>query len=116
MFEDHPLTHHRNHPDFIEKVTRINCPHVEMFHASGDGSLLDHSTVLHGGALSDGNGHSNDNLPLLVAGYAGGLRGGRHVAAPEKTPVANLFVTMMDQAGVPVEFFGDSTGKLDLSV
>jgi hypothetical protein len=116
----HPLTHHRNHPDFIEKVTRINCLHVEMFAyfveklkstPDGDGSLLDHSTILYGGALSDGNGHSNDNLPLLVAG---GHRGGRHLAAPAKTPVANLFVAMMDRAGVTVEQFGDSTGKLDL--
>jgi hypothetical protein len=116
----HPLTHHRNHPDFIEKVTRINCLHVEMFAyfvqklkstGDGDGSLLDHSTVLYGGALSDGNGHSNDNLPLLVAG---GHRGGRHLAAPAGTPVANLFVAMMDRAGVPVERFGDSTGKLEL--
>jgi hypothetical protein len=121
----HPLTHHRNHPDFIEKVTRINCLHVEMFAyfveklkstPDGDGSLLDHSTVLYGGALSDGNGHSNDNLPLLVAGHAGGLRGGRHVAAPAGTPVANLFVTMMDQVGASMESFGDSTGQLDLSV
>ena len=117
----HPLTHHRNHPDFIEKVTRINCLHVEMFAyfveklkstADGDGSLLDHSTIMYGGALSDGNGHSNDNLPLLVAG---GHRGGRHLAAPAKTPVANLFVAMMDCAGVTVDRFGDSTGKLDLS-
>lgn len=119
----HPLTHHRNHPDFIEKVTRINCLHVEMFAyfvdrlkstPDGDGSLLDHSTILYGGALSDGNGHSNDNLPLLVAGHAGGRRGGHHFAAPAKTPVANLFVAMMDQVGVPVERFGDSTGKLEL--
>ena len=116
----HPLTHHRNHPDFIEKVTRINCLHVEMFAyfveklkstPDGDGSLLDHSTILYGGALSDGNGHSNDNLPLLVAG---GHRGGRHLAAPAKTPVANLFVAMMNRVGVAVEQFGDSTGKLDL--
>ena len=120
----HPLTHHRNHPDFIEKVTRINELHVELFShfleklkstADGDGTLLDHSTILYGGALSDGNGHSNDNLPLLVAGHAGGLRGGLHVAAPPRTPVANLFVNMMDRVGVPTERFGDSTGRLDLT-
>jgi hypothetical protein len=120
----HPLTHHRNHPDFIEKVTRINTYHVELFShfvaklkatADGDGSLLDHSTILYGGALSDGNGHSNDNLPLLLAGHAGGLRGGRHVAAPAKTPVANLFINMMGRVGVATESFGDSTGVLDLS-
>jgi hypothetical protein len=120
----HPLTHHRNHPDFIEKVTKINCLHVELFSyfverlkstPDGDGSLLDHSSILYGGALSDGNQHSNQNLPLLVAGHAGGLRGGRHVQAKAGTPVTNLFVNMMDRAGVPAENFGDSTGKLDLS-
>jgi len=120
----HPLTHHRNHPDFIEKVTLINTLHVELFShfleklkatPDGDGTLLDHSIIMYGGALSDGNGHSNHNLPLLVAGHAGGLRGGRHVAAKPMTPVANLFVNMMERAGVPTERFGDSTGKLDLT-
>ena len=120
----HPLTHHRNHPDFIEKVTLINLFHVELFShfldklkstQDGDGTLLDHSTIMYGGALSDGNGHSNHNLPLIVAGHAGGLRGGRHVAAKPMTPVANLFVDMMDRVGVPTESFGDSTGKLDLT-
>ena len=120
----HPLTHHRNHPDFIEKVTKINCFHVQLFSyfverlkatPDGDGTLLDHASILYGGALSDGNQHSNKNLPLLVAGHAGGLRGGRHVQAPAGTPVTNLFVNMMDRAGIPAENFGDSTGKLDLS-
>ncbi len=120
----HPLTHHRNHPDFIEKVTKINEFHVELLSyfvnklretKDGDGSLLDHSAILYGGALSDGNGHSNDNLPLLVAGHAGGIPGGRHVASAAKTPVANLFLRMMDSAGFDAERFGDSTGKLDLS-
>ena len=119
----HPLTHHRGHPDFIEKVTKINCFHVELFAyfveklkatPDGDGTLLDHSAILYGGALSDGNQHSNSNLPLLVAGHAGGLRGGRHVAAAPKTPVANLFVNLLDSVGVATESFGDSTGKLDL--
>ena len=120
----HPLTHHRNHPDFIEKVTLINTLHVELFAhfldrlkavQDGDGTLLDHSTIMYGGALSDGNGHSNHNLPLLVAGHAGGLSGGRHVAAKPMTPVANLFVNMMERVGVPTGSFGDSTGKLDLT-
>jgi hypothetical protein len=119
----HPLTHHRGHPDFIEKVTKINCYHVELFAyfveklkstADGDGSLLDHSAILYGGALSDGNQHSNSNLPLLVAGHAGGLRGGQHVIAEAKTPAANLFVRMLNSAGVEQASFADSTGVLDL--
>jgi hypothetical protein len=119
----HPLTHHRGHPDFIEKVTKINTFHVSLFAhfvdrlkatSDGDGTLLDHSTILYGAALSDGNQHSNHNLPLLVAGHAGGQKGGRHVAAKPETPAANLFVNMLDRVGVAVERFGDSTGRLDL--
>ena len=118
----HPLTHHRGHPDFIEKVTRINCYHVELFAyflerlrstRDGDGTLLDHSTILYGGALSDGNSHSRVNLPLLVAGGCGSWRGGRHVAA-QPQPVANLFVEMMNSVGVEAPSFADSTGRLDL--
>ena len=119
----HPLTHHRGHPDFIEKVTKINCFHVELFAKfveklkatpDGDGSLLDHSAILYGGALSDGNAHSNFDLPLLVAGHAGGICGGRYVASAAKTPVANLFVQLMNVVGLEVEQFADSTGMLNL--
>jgi len=120
----HPLTHHRGHPDFIEKVTKINCFHVQLFAyfverlkatKDGDGTLLDHSTILYGGALSDGNQHSNHNLPLLVAGHAGGQKGGHHVAAKPMTPAANLFVNMLDRVGAGANAFGDSTGRLDLN-
>jgi hypothetical protein len=119
----HPLTHHRGHPDFIEKVTKINCLHVELFARfverlkatpDGDGTLLDHSAILYGSALSDGNAHSNFDLPLVVAGHVGGLRGGRHIAAEPKTPVANLFVELLNCVGLPTEKFADSTGQLDL--
>jgi hypothetical protein len=120
----HPLTHHRGHPDFIEKVAKINCFHVELFShfvaklkstQDGDGSLLDHSLVLYGGALSEGNGHSIHDLPLLLAGHAGGLRGGRRVMAPLKAPATNLFLSMLERVGVERETFGDSTGRLDLN-
>ena len=119
----HPLTHHRGHPDFIEKITKINCFHVELFAyflqrlaetKDGEGSLLDHSAILYGGALSDGNAHSSFDLPLLLAGHAGGLRGGRHIAAEAKTPVSNLFVNMLNCVGVETKQFADSTGTLDL--
>lgn len=120
----HPLTHHRGHPDFIEKVTKINEFHVQLFASfldklkavnDGDGTLLDHSAILYGSALSDGNAHSNFDLPLVLAGHAGGVPGGRHIAAAEKTPVSNLFVHMLNAAGVEQEQFADSTGKLALS-
>jgi len=120
----HPLTHHRGHPDFIEKVTRINCYHVELFAkfvenlrsiSEGDGTLLDRSAILYGSALSDGNSHSNVDLPLLVAGHLGGATGGRHIASEPKTPVANLFVHFLNAAGIETEKFADSTRCLSLS-
>ena len=120
----HPLTHHRNNPDFIERVAKINCLHAELFAyfvnklkttPDGEGSLLDHSAVLYGSALSDGNSHSHVNLPLLVAGHALGQRGGRHIAAAPRTPVTNLLLTMLNGVGVPTETFGDSTARVELT-
>lgn len=117
----HPLTHHRGHPDFIEKVTRINCHHVELFAyflqrlkgtPDGEGTLLDHSAILYGSAISEGNNHSYTNLPLLLAGGTEGRQQGRHVAAPPQ-PVANLFVGMLNRAGIPTQSLGDSTGPFD---
>lgn len=120
----HPLTHHRGMPDFIEKVAQINIHHATLFShfvaklkatPDGDGSLLDHSLILYGGALSEGNGHSPHDLPLLLAGHAGGLKGGRRVQVPAKTPATNLFLKMLELSGVERESFGDSTGRVDLS-
>jgi hypothetical protein len=119
----HPLTHHRGHPDFIEKVTKINCYHVELFAKfierlkstpEGDGTLLDRSAILYGSALSDGNAHSNFDLPLMLAGHLGGATGGVHIASEAKTPVSNLFVHLLNGAGIETERFADSTGRLAL--
>ena len=117
----HPLTHHRGHPDFIERVTKINCLHAELFAyflgrlkvtQDAAGSLLDQSVVLYGSALSDGNSHSSTGLPLLVAG---GRRGGQHLRVSEQ-PVTNLFVDLLNRVGIPTDSFGDSTGPLNTSV
>jgi len=119
----HPLTHHRGHPDFIEKVAKINCHHAQLFThfiarlkatSDGDGSLLDHSAILYGGALSEGNGHSIHDLPLLLAGHAGGIPGGRRVIAEARTPATSLFLRLLSAIDVPAESFGDSTGMLAL--
>jgi len=85
----HPLTHHRNNPEWIEKVTKINCLHTELFAhflgklksaQEGDGTLLDHSMIVYGSGLSDGNRHTHEDLPVLVAGRGdGGLKPGQHV-------------------------------------
>ncbi|MCH2211005.1 MAG: DUF1552 domain-containing protein [Fuerstiella sp.] len=116
----HPLTHHRGHPDFIERVTKINCLHVELFAyflerlkatQDGAGSLLDRSAILYGGGLSDGNTHSSTDLPLLVAGGLCGT-GGRHIEV-DRQPITNLFVDLLNRVDISTGSFGDSTGRLD---
>jgi hypothetical protein len=80
----------------------------------GDGSLLDHSMMLYGSSISDGNQHLHDNLPLVLAGGAGGrLTGGRHIRYEQETPMTNLLVSMLEKAGVPMDNLGDSTGQLN---
>jgi hypothetical protein len=115
----HALSHHDNNPAMVSKVAQIDLYHTQLFayfleklHATpdGDGSLLDHSIVVYGSSLSDGSRHNPTNLPLLVAG---GVKGGRHLKYPDSPPVTNLFLTLLDRLGVPVDQFGDSTGKLD---
>jgi hypothetical protein len=79
----------------------------------GDGSLLDHSMILYGSSISDGNRHTHTNLPLaLIGGGCGKIKGGRHIRCAEDTPMNNLLLSMLDKAGVETEKLGDSTGKL----
>ena len=118
----HPLTHHRNDPELIEKVTKINCFHMQQFAyflgklksiPEGDGTLLDNVMVVYGSGLSDGNRHDHNNLPVLVAGGgAGTLTPGRHLQFKKDTPMANLFISMLERAGVEHETVGDATGEL----
>jgi len=119
----HPLTHHRNNPEWIEKVTKINCFHLEQFAyfvnklkstPDGDGTLLDRMMVVYGSGLADGNQHTHNDLPVVLAGAGNGaLRPGRHVRYPKETPMNNLYVAMLDHMGVPPEKIGDSTGELE---
>lgn len=118
----HPVSHHQNDPEKLAKLAKINVFHLQQFAEfvekmrrtpDGDGSLLDHSMLLYGSGISDSNVHMHDNLPLvLVGGGAGQIKGGRHVTYPKDTPVANLFLNMLDKLGVRAEQFGDSTGRL----
>ena len=118
----HPLSHHRNVPESLAKLTKINTYHTTLFASfleklastpDGDGSLLDHAMILYGAGMSDSNAHSPYNLPVLLAGGgAGQLRGGRHLVYPSGTPLANLHVSLLDKLGVDVDRIGDSTGAL----
>jgi hypothetical protein len=115
----HPITHHSGHPELIEKVTRINVYHVEQFAyflgklkstPDGDGTLLDHSQIVYGSGLSDGNQHQHNNLPVLVAGKSGG----RHIVYPAETPMNNLHLALLDRMGVHIDSLGDSSGELNV--
>jgi hypothetical protein len=115
----HSLTHHQGMKEKIEKVAQIDAMFVRMFAyyldklqstPDGDGSLLDHMAIVYGSGTGDGNAHSHHDLPILLAG--GAVKGGRHIRYPKETPLTNLFVSVLDKAGVPVEKFGDSTGQL----
>jgi len=120
----HPLSHHDNVPELIAHMSKINRYHVELFSkylgklratADGDGSLLDHMTILYGAGISNSQAHSGSNLPLmLVGGGAGTLKGGRHVKYKDSPSNANLLLTLMDKLGIPVEKVGGSTGKLNI--
>ena len=118
----HPLSHHNDTPDLIERMSKINRYHAQLFSQylaklralpDGDGTLLDHMTILYGSGISNSTKHSGVNLPLLVmGGGAGKLKGGRHLKYADQPSMANLLVTLMDKLGVPVERHGGSTGRL----
>ena len=120
----HPLSHHDNNPELIAHMSKINRYHAQLFSQylaklratpDGDGSLLDHVTILYGSGISNSTRHSGENLPLLVmGGGAGTHKGGRHIKYADKPSMANLLVTLMDKMNVPVERIGGSTGKLPL--
>jgi len=81
----------------------------------GEGTLLDHSLVLYGSGMSNGNQHSHSPLPLvLVGGAAGKVKGDRHLVSPDLTPVGNLHLTLAQKFGVELDTFGNSTGRIDL--
>ncbi len=119
----HPLTHHRNQADLIEKVAQINDYQMKQFALwmakmksikEGDRSLLDNCMIVYGAGLSDGNRHLHEDLPTLIAGRGGNfIKTGRRVVYRRETPMCNLFLTMMDRMGVHMEHFGDATGRLD---
>lgn len=120
----HSTSHHQQKPENHAQLAKINAHHISLFSRmlqrmsqieEGPNSLLDNVMILYGGGISDGNKHNHDDLPILIAGGAGGkLRGGRHLKLPESTPICNLYLEMMAQMGIERESFGDSNGTLGL--
>jgi hypothetical protein len=119
----HPLSHHSNDAEKLEKLARINAYHVSLFAyfvgklkstPDGDGSLLDHSLYLFGSGMGNSDIHDHVDLPVVVVGGgAGKLQGGRHVKYKEPTPLANLHLALLDKVGVHLESFADSKGRVD---
>jgi hypothetical protein len=118
----HDLSHHGGDFAKQEKIQKINQFHTAQLAVilqklksipDGDGTLLDHCMIVYGSGISDGNSHSHDDLPVLLAGKANGtVKTGRHLRLPNETPLTNLYVSMLDRVGVTVDGFGDSTGPL----
>ncbi len=120
----HSVSHHGNNPAMIAKLEKINVYHATLFAyflerlratPDGDGNLLDHSMIMYGSSMSNPNEHNHFPLPLLVAGGASGkLQGGRHLKFPERTPMSNLLVSLLEKAGIEKGSLGDSTGMLTI--
>ena len=116
----HATSHHQNDPEKLARLVKINTYHLTLFTyfleklrstPDGDGSLLDHSTIIYGAGMSDGNAHDPKNLPILLIG--GGFKGGRHLRFGKDTPLANLHLTLLDKFRVRMDKIGDSTGEFD---
>ncbi len=118
----HDLSHHGNDEAKLEKIRLINRFHTTQFAhilerlksiPEGDGTLLDQSMIVYGSGIGDGNAHNHDDLPILLAGRGGGtISPGRHVQYSDETPLANLYLSMLDRLDAAVDHLGDSTGRL----
>jgi hypothetical protein len=120
----HTLSHHSNLRENMDKFAVLNRYHVTVFTyllnklkttPDGEGNLLDHSIVLYGSAMSDGNQHNHAPLPIVLAGGASGkIMGGRHLRNPKDTTMSNLLLAILGKLGVERESFGDSTGVVEI--
>ena len=118
----HQISHLINDPEAVANVARVNTFHMSLFASflerlratpDGDGNLLDNVLIVYGAGIGNANLHSHDDLPIALVGGGGGrVRGDRHLVLPKDTPLANLYLTLLDKLDVPVDRFGDSTGRL----
>jgi hypothetical protein len=118
----HPLSHHGNNAQKMERLVQIQKYHTEVFAKfvdrlskakEGDGTVLDHATILYGSNMSNSDKHNNDPLPAAILGHANGrIKGGQHVKYPQDSRFADLLVTLFDRNGIPVTKIGDSGGDL----
>jgi hypothetical protein len=121
----HYLSHHQSDPQKLAKIAKIDQFYLRQFGyfldkmksiKEGEGTLLDHSMIVFGGAIGDGNRHNHNNLPILLAGGGNGtITHGKRQTLTTDTPMTNLYLSMLDRLGVPAERVGDSTGRLEIS-
>jgi hypothetical protein len=119
----HELSHHRSNPQTLEAIGKIDRFYVEQLAyflqkmrdtPEGEGSLLDHSMIVYGGGIADGNRHNHDDLPVILAGKGNGtLNPGRIIEAPQGTPMTNLYLSLLDRMGAKARRIGDSTGVFE---
>ena len=120
----HSLSHNVVDPEAIEQYTKLNAYHLGLAVQflkrlkeipDGDGTLLDHMVLMYGAGISNANVHSHHNLPIVTVGtWNGRIKGGQYLNSPKETPMGNLHLALLDKFGVPLEQFGDSTGRLSL--
>lgn len=118
----HEMSHHQRNQEKLEALHKINKFHVEQLAyildkmnsvKEGDRTLLENSMIVYGAGICDGDRHNHDDLPILLAGNAGGkIKKGKHIVFPNNTPMTNLFLSMADKTGLEIDKIGDSTGKL----
>ncbi len=121
----HEFSHHQNKAEKFEPYSKITRWHNEQLAylmdkldsiREGEGTLLDNCMIMSGSAMSDGDQHKANNIPVVLGGLGGGtIEGGRHIASPDGTPLCNLYVAMLERMGVPVESFGDSNAAIELA-
>jgi len=119
----HQISHHENNPGKLEEYKKIGIWHLEQYAyllgrlasiREGDGTLLDNAMVVFGAGIRDGNAHSPINVPIVLGGRGGGtLRTGRHIASPTRTPLCNLWLSMLRRMGIDLDRFSDSTGEIE---
>jgi hypothetical protein len=120
----HSASHHQDTPTMIMDTAQINRYHTGLLAyfveklkstSDGDGNLLDHSLVFYGSAMGNSNIHGHTRVPAIILGHANGaIKGNLHVRCAEKTPQANVLLTLTHKLGLDNEFVGNSTGPITI--
>jgi Protein of unknown function (DUF1552) len=117
----HPLSHHNNEQAKMDRLAKVQAYHTQVLAKfldklakmpDGDGTMLEHSLFLYGSNMANSNAHNHYPLPTALVGGWKTVKGGQHIVPPERTPLANVLLTLLDRVGISQEKLGDSTGEL----